>query len=78
MAVRHGRLTAIHVSLFFSQVSQMSIVSRVFGLQLRNLAVLLVLFFVMGFIFLVDEIQLILISSHHICIRSIHCGWRTE
>ena len=29
------------------------------------------LFLVMGFISLVDEIQFILISSHHICMRSI-------
>ena len=29
------------------------------------------LFLVMGFLFLVDEIQFMLISSHHICIRSI-------
>ena len=29
------------------------------------------LFLVMGFISLVDEIQFMLISSHHICIRSI-------
>ena len=29
------------------------------------------LFLMMGFIYLVDKIQFMLISSHHICIRSI-------
>ena len=30
------------------------------------------LFLVMGFISLVDDIQFMLISRHHICIRSVH------
>ena len=58
----------------------MSIISRVFGLQLWNLAVTNfdMLFLVIS---LVDEIQFMLISSRHICIRSIeleHCDHQNK
>ena len=48
----------------------MSTIPRLFGQQLciTNLDTL---FLVMEFISLVDEIQFMVISSHHICIRSI-------
>ena len=48
----------------------MSTIPRVFDQQLWNLAEY-TLFLVMGFISLVDEIQFMLISSRHICIRYV-------
>ena len=58
-----------YFSFFF--FLQIFIISRVFGLQLGNLAALLIdmLFLGIGFISLVDEIQFILIGNRHICIR---------
>ena len=53
----------------------MSTISRVFGPQLCNLAAVFtnfdMLYFVMGFISLLDEIQFVFINSHHICIRCV-------
>ena len=51
----------------------MSTISRVWHTALKPGCVTNfdMLFLVMGFISLVDEIQFMLISSHHICIRSI-------
>ena len=65
-------LTAIIFVSYF-QVFQMSTIPRVFGQQLTlgcstNVDIV---FLVMGLISLVDEIQFMLISSRHICIRSI-------
>ena len=67
-----GCLTAIHVSYF--RVFQMSAIPRVFwptALKLGWITNFDMLFLVMEFISLVDEIQFMLISSRHICIRSI-------
>ena len=56
-----GGLTAIHLSLIFS--FQMSVILCVFGLQLQNVAVLLIL--TCSFLWcLVDEIQFMLINMH--------------
>ena len=64
-------LTAIHSSLIF-RFLQMCTISHVFGQQLLNLATNFdMLFLMIGFISLVNEIQFMLISSHHICIRSV-------
>ena len=56
-----------YICLLFSAL--LSAIPRVFGLQLWNLAVLLILtlFFVMGFITLVDEIQLAAAILHKVC-----------
>ena len=55
-------MTAIHLSLI--RDFQMSAIPRVFGLQLWNLVANFdMLFLVIGFISLVDEIQFMLISS---------------
>ena len=45
------------------------------ALKLGYLTNLDMLFLVMGFISLIDEIQFMLISSRHICIRSINSGF---
>ena len=42
------------------------------ALKLRYITNCGMLFLVMGFISLVDDIQFMLISRHHICIRSVH------
>ena len=61
-----------HTSVSYFGVFQMSTIPRVFGLcaALKPGCVtnLDMLFLVMGLISLVDEIQFMLISSHHICI----------
>ena len=64
-------LTIIHLSLIF-WVFQVSTISRVLltALKLGCITNFDMLFLVMGFISLVDEIQFMLISSRHICIRS--------
>ena len=63
-----------HTFASYFQVFEMSTISRVFGPQLWNLAASLMLTcsLMMGFISLVDEIQFMLISSRHICIRFIY------
>ena len=64
------RLTTIHVTYF--RVFQMSAIPRVVwptALKLGCVTNLDMLFLVMGFICLIDEIQFMLINSHHICIR---------
>ena len=69
-----GRLTTIHLSLFlrffFPNVYHSMCVWPT-ALKLGCITDFDMLFLVMGFISLVDEIQFILISSHHICIRSV-------
>ena len=52
---------------------QMSTIPRVWptALKLGRVINLDTLFLVMGFLSLVDEIQFMLISSRHICIKSI-------
>ena len=72
MVVRHGSTDCRHLSPAYFRVFQMSAIPREFGLQLRKcLTNFDMLFLVMGFISLVDEIQFMLIRSRHICIRSI-------
>ena len=67
MAVRHG----IHLSLIFGVFECLPF--RVCtALKLGCITNLDMLFLVMGIISMVDEIQFMLISSRHICIRSIH------
>ena len=57
----------------YFRVFQMSTIPRVWptALKLGCITNLDMLFLIMGFISLVDEIQFMLISSCHICIRSI-------
>ena len=72
MVVRHGSTDCRHLSPAYFRVFQMSAIPREFGLQLwKCLTNFDMLFLVMGFISLVDEIQFMLIRSRHICIRPI-------
>ena len=68
-----GRLTTIHLSLIFgfSNVYHSACVCPT-ALKLGCITNFDMLFLVMGFIALVDEIQFMLFSSHHICIGSIY------
>ena len=71
MAVRHGQLTTTHLSLileFFKYLYHFACVWPT-ALKLGCVTNLDTLFLVM--ISLIDEIQFMLISSRHICIRSI-------
>ena len=68
-----GRLTTILLSPifgFFTNVYHFACVGPT-ALKLGCITNFDMLFLVMGFISLVDEIQFMLISSRHICIRSI-------
>ena len=67
-------LTAIHCLLFsgFSNAYNSACVWPT-ALKLGCITNFNMLFLVMGFVSLVDEIQFMLISSRHICIRSIKC-----
>ena len=67
-----GRLTTIHLSLIFGffNVYHFACVWPT-ALKLGCTSNFDTLFLVMGFISLVDEIEFMLISSRHICIRSM-------
>ena len=62
-----------HTFVSYFRVFQMSTIPRVWPTALKPGCVTNfdMLFLVMGFISLVDEIQFMLISSRHICIRSM-------
>ena len=66
-----GRLTTIHLSLLFSSFSNVYHFACVWptALKLGCITNFDMLFLVMVLISLVDEIQFMLISSRHICIR---------
>ena len=72
MAVRH-EWTDCHTFVSYFRVFQMSTIPRLWPIDLK-LGCLInfdKLFLVMGFSSLVDEIQFMLISTRHICIRSM-------
>ena len=66
----YGTQTTIRVSFFSSNVCYSACVWPT-ALKLDCITNFDMLFLVMGVISLVDEIQFMLINSHHICIRSI-------
>ena len=71
-----GKIISAYSNSIFSyfRVFQVLTISCVWptALKLGCVTNLDTLFLMMGFIYLIDEIQFMLISSRHVCIRSIY------